>query len=1242
MDCHSDLADKFERGRKIMKKTWCSILALLALTFCFNGFVNAQEITGAIIGTVKDSSGAVVAGATVTIADQTKNNQVIRTVTTNDNGEFSVPNLQIGKYSVIVEAPNFKKTTQTDIEVLVGQRRPVDVILAAGRIDESVTVTADTVAVETSTPTASSTFNKEQLTELSVNNRNFVQLVTLAPGVTSNLSDQVYVGTTNPDGQANVVSISVNGSRSSQNTFTVDGADITDRGSNLTIQAYPSLDSICNYRVLRSLYPAESGRSGGGQVNLVGCGGGSEFHGSLFEFVRNERFNANSFLLNRSTGNRDENGKARRPPFRYNNFGFTIGGPIYFLRFGERDPGDSMFAKIPKTFFFFSEEQRHDVRYVTLTSTVPDAALRNGVFPIDICLAGTISGTTRTCNLVLPAGTPFTNLATINPVSLAYLNIYRQLPLPNSTTTTSPYSLAFPTRNTFKFQQEIARIDTSFSQKWTAYYRYERDKIPTLEANSLFSSGSSLPGVSTTDTDSPGRTHTFQTDYIVSPNFIIEGRYSYAYGAILSHNIGLMSLDQTFVPVDLAYPNQRDRIPTLTGTGFNGFTSFGPYDNFSDKNEWNGNVTWIKGSHTMKYGIIFSKYRKNENALAGNNEGAFSGFNNTPTNATSQGVVCTPTNQSSTGTCLTSRTINGIVYPVSSLQTYANFLLGSNASFTQAKADYTADVRQRNLEWFAQDEFRLRKNLTLYYGIRYSFFGSPWDRNGLLSNFVPELYNRSESPLVTGAGNRVVGTGNFCEGLIVNSQNFLTAPNGCVPEESPFGKFLVKAPKNNFAPRVGVAWDPWGKGTTSVRAGYGIYHEQTLVGIFEQNLISNPPYQETTSLSQIALNDSLSTNPVSSLATLTVRGEDTDWKTPYMQHWSLDVQHQFGKNTIVDVGYYGSKGTHLIGIVDINLLPPGDAEELMCPANNTTSTTPTELCKTPGVPFTAARTNLDFVRPFRGYRAVNIVKPMFNSNYHSLQVAATQRFSGASQVQIAYTWSKNLTDNQTDRSTAPQNPFDIASEYGRAQLDRRHVFTANYIYEIPFFSSRHDFVGNVLGGWQISGITTYQSGLPFTPTFSSYDPAGLGLLGPSVSGGRPDQYADPFVVGAVLANPDPRCHLTISQGGLAADEVHVFSSWYNRCAFQTLPQGSGVPTRAGTAGRGVIAGPALFRTDLTLSKNIRFTESMRLQLRWEVYNVFNKTNFTTFSTLQSSPTGAGIISGVRDPRTMQFGIKFLF
>ncbi len=1196
------------------------ILTLFALAFSLglSGLAAAQEITGSIVGTVRDASGAVIPGATVTIADSQKDDTVVRTITATDEGTFSAPNLQSGVYQVTVEAANFKKVIKTDVKVDVGQRRLVDVQLEAGNISETVTVQADAVAVNLSTPAAGTTINGDQVRELSINNRNFVQLVTLSPGVSANLSDQVFVGTTNPEGQANTVSISINGSRSSQNTYTVDGADITDRGSNLTIQAYPSVDSIGEFKVLRSLYPAESGRSGGGQINIVTRSGTDRFHGSLFEFHREENYNANTYF-NNQTLQPDETGHAIRPRFRYNDYGLTIGGPIYFLKFGQRDPNDGYIGKVPKTYFFFSEEQRKDIRNPSLNSTVPDAALRQGIFPVDICLSGTISGSTRTCNNILPAGTPLASRATINPVSQAYLGIYNQLPVPNQLGTIGGlpnYNLFFPTRNTFDFRQEIIKIDTTLTRSLTAFYRFENDKIPTIEANSLFSYGSGLPGVATTQTDSPGRTHTVQATYVVSPRVIVEGRYTRAYGAILSNNIGLLSTARTSVPVNLAYPSQRDRIPTVTGDGFSNFSGFGPYNNFSTKDDFGGNVTYIFGTHTTKFGGDFSKYRKNENALAGNNEGIFSGFLNTPVSTTAtQGVVCAPSQQATTGgVCKTGTPSN--------LQNFANFLLGTNASFSQAKADYTADLRQRNFEAYAQDEFRVRKNLTLYYGVRYSFFGSPYDEGGLLTNFVPELYNAAQAPLVTGAGNRVVGTGNFCNGLIVNSQNYQTAPNGCAPVSSPYGKYVVKAPKKNFAPRVGLAFDPFGNGKTSIRTGYGIYHEETLVGIFEQNLISNPPYQETTSLNQINLSQAFAANPLATLGTIAVRGEDTDWKTPYMQHWSLDVQHQLTKNTLVDVGYYGSKGTNLIGIVDINLLRPGYAIGLGSTACAVgASTTPTAPCQVAGTAFTstAAEVILNQIRPYRGYSAVNMIKPEFNSNYNSLQVAVEHRFSGVSQINLAYTFAKNLTDNQTDRSTAPQNPYDIRSEYGRAQLDRRHVFVTNFIYELPFFRSERDILATVLGGFQTSGIFTYQTGIPFTATTSSYDPAGIGFLGASAAGGRPDQIGDPNV------------------GGAGTQQ-----QYFNTAAFQTVFPATGIRNVPGNAGRGTIDGPSTTRLDFTLTKNFHFTESLNLQLRGELFNVFNTTNFATFSSTNATSSLFGIVNSTRDPRTAQLGIKFLF
>lgn len=1238
------------------KNSFILTLGVMILALSLAGVVSGQDITGSIVGTVRDGNGAAVAGATVTIIDPSKDNQVVRTLTTNDSGEFSAPNLAISSYTVTVESPNFKKAVSTDVKLDVGQRRGVDITLESGNISETVTVTADQVAVELNTPTVGTTISGNQVRELSINNRNFVQLVTLAPGVTSNLADQVYVGTTNPDGQANTVQISVNGSRSSQNTFTVDGADVTDRGSNLTIQAYPSVDSIGEFRVLRSLYPAESGSSGGGQINVVTRSGTDGFHGSLFEFVRNEKFNANNYFTNSSVnppfGRNVDNGKAKRAPFRYNNYGFTIGGPIYFLGFGTASEDNKFFRKYDKTFFFFSEEQRKDRRFPTLISTVPTSAVENGTFPVAICLNGTITPNaspappTRTCNQVLPAGTNISTLATVSPIARAYVTqIYSAIPDPNNPAV--PFQLRFPGSGVADFQQEILKLDTAFTDKWTAYYRYQRDKIPTLDVNSLFSTGSSIPGVSTTDTDSPGRTHTFQTTYLLSQNLILEGRYTYAYGAILSRNIGLVSNERTTIPANLVYPNATDKVPIITGNGFNALTSFGPYDNFSDKHGYNANLTWVTGRHTFKFGAGFSKYRKNENALGGINNAQFSGFLNTTPGTGTQGTVCVnpSADPAVNNTCPAANN-------QANLQLFANFLLGNNLSYTQAKFDLTADFRQRNLEWYAQDEWKFRDNITLYAGLRYSFYGSPWDRNGALTNFDPDQYNRSEAPLVNGAGNRVAGSGNFCEGLIVNAQNVPSIlPAGCQPTISPWGQYVVKASKKNFAPRVGIAWDPFRKGTTSVRTGYGIYHEQTLVGTFLQNLATNPPYQETCAVNLVSFNQFTNPNPPcpvsASAAALTVRAVDPDYKTPYTQHWSLDVQQQLDSKTLVSVGYYGSRGTNLIGIVDINLLPPGFAVSrgaTGCAPLNSTSTTPTTACQQANVPFqsAAAELILDQIRPFRGYRSVNMIKPIFNSIYHSMQVSATRRFTGDSQVGLAYTWSKALTDAQTDRNSSPQNPYDIRSEFGRAALDRRHVLTVSYIYELPFYRDQRGFVGKFLGGWQISGITTYQTGIPFTATTSNYDPAGLGFLGPSASAPRPTQYADPFTIGPIAANPDPRCQSTVAQGGLAADEVRTVGSWFNRCAFQTIYPGSGQPNVPGSAGRGTIDGPNLFRTDLTLSKNFRFSEDLRLQLRAEAFNVFNKLNLNVFGANPTVPASYNVFTAVRDPRTMQLGIKFYF
>src|SRR5436853_1682625 len=305
------------------------LLSLLIIAaFCLTGSVYAQEITGSLAGTVKDTNGAAVAGATVTITNS-DTKLVVRTVTTNDNGEYSIPLLPVAYYDITVESASFKKSFNSRVKVNVNERHTADVTLEAGSISETVSVTAEPLQVNTQSATASNIISGDQVRQLSLNNRNWVQLITLSPGVTANIQDQIYVGTTNPNGVSNALQISVNGVRSSSNTYAVDGADTTDRGANLTVQTYPSVDAISEFSVLRSLYPAESGRSAGGQVNVITKSGGKDVHGDLYEFWRNEKLNANNFLTNRTfTVGVDSNVKARRQPLRYNNFVGTFGSPV--------------------------------------------------------------------------------------------------------------------------------------------------------------------------------------------------------------------------------------------------------------------------------------------------------------------------------------------------------------------------------------------------------------------------------------------------------------------------------------------------------------------------------------------------------------------------------------------------------------------------------------------------------------------------------------------------------------------------------------------------------------------------------------------------------------------------------------------------------------------------------------------------------------------------------------------------
>jgi hypothetical protein len=436
-------------------------------------------------------------------------------------------------------------------------------------------------------------------------------------------------------------------------------------------------------------------------------------------------------------------------------------------------------------------------------------------------------------------------------------------------------------------------------------------------------------------------------------------------------------------------------------------------------------------------------------------------------------------------------------------------------------------------------------------------------------------------------------------------------------QTSPHGNKIAGDSNMNFAPRIGFAWDPFSDGKMAIRGGYGIAYDSTLVGILEQDIFANPPFLQSVSISNTKLDNPTFASPTVSASPIALRGSPFQSDIPYVQSYSLDVQRSLPFDAIFAIGYYGNVGRHLLGIVDLNQPIPGKL--VIC--NGVPLTAPTACAGSGGVTGGAA---INSIRPYKGYGPINIIEPIMTSNYNSLQTSLQKKFKGQSQVTLNYTWSKGLTTAQTDRSSAPQNVYCIHCDYGASQLDRRHIFNANFVYELPWFSKQEGVVGHILGGWQTSGIAYLYTGLPLTITSSGVDPAGQGYnLSASSVSGRPD------LIGAAI--------------GPRGTDFLAGPTWFNTAAFARVCPATGLCTnpRPGNSPRGVVYGPGFSRLDLSLFKNFNFGERWKLQFRTEAYNIFNHTNPNAVGTTFGTST-FGRVTSYRDPREMQFGLKLSF
>jgi hypothetical protein len=1153
----------------MFKRLVCCAAAIVAAVLAMgSGTALAQVGLGSISGTVTDATGAAINGATVTLLN-TDRQETVRTVQTSGTGFYTATLLPLGGYTVTVSAPGFGDQIFSGIVLHVGDALTINGTLKVGAV-EKVTVTAEAQSLNFENATQASLINGTQVRELVLSSRNYEQLVGLQPGVAYTGADQIYIGNSSPNGATNVVNFSVNGGRTSGNSWTVDGVDNEDRGSNYTLLTYPSVDAIAEFKTLRGAYSAEYGRSASGQINVITKSGTNDFHGSAYEFVRNDVFNAND-VLNKLPTTPSGAAKAVLPRgrLRYNDFGYTIGGPVWLPRIYD--------GRKHNTYFFFSQEIRRVITYKPVTLLgVPTTDERQGIFTKPVCTAANTSAAGKCTN----AGV--TTVPITSTLAQAYLkDIYANVGQPDLTgTLVTP-----PLRNLFNGNQQIVRIDQQVGQKLNVFFRFINDSIPTQEPGGLFQ-GSGYPGVNVTNTNAPGRTYLGHATYVINPKLLLDGGYAFSYGALLSDPVGLAAnKNSPDIQPTLLFPSTLPRVPTLVFTNGTTIATYGPYRDYNRNHNVFFNVTKTIANHTLKMGIDYNRYNKQENNASAN-AGSFTFSNgNLPTGSTAQAYQ----------------------------QAWANFLTGFVTTFSQASIDVTANILANQIEAYVQDDWKVMPRLTLNLGLRYSHFAQPTDQNHQLTTFDPSLYSAAAAPTIDKNG-LICVTGAPCPSATpVSGVTLASAVTNGVSingKNSPYGSKVGAADKLNFAPRIGFAMDVFGNGRTSLRGGYGIAFDSALFGTYEQNIFQNPPFVNSPTVSNTSFDNPGIVAANVSYSAQVIRATAPRFRTPYDQQFSLSVQQQMAGGFVGEIAYVGSVQNHLLGLVDINQAPVG----AFAAAN-------------PGTAVTSSNVSLiNTYRPYRGFGPINSVQTIFMGNYNSLQASARKEWRHNSLVAVNYTWSHALTNANADRTGAPQISSNPSAEYGPAAADRRHMFNFNAVYALPFFYEQHGAVGHLLGGWEVSGLGYFNTGLPLNVTTTGLDPGGVGVVSStSVSSGRPDRVADP-------------------NRSTASTPIHNRLHWFNINAFTAVPNGQ---IRGGNASRNVVQGPGWWRVDTGLFKNVNFTERVHLQLRGEAFNLFNHTNpdtITTGSLISTSgfSSTAGNITGYRDKRILQIGAKVIF
>jgi hypothetical protein len=1158
------------------------IALLLILMMCTSITVFAQSDSAQISGYVKDSTGAVIPNAKVIAKSQSQT--VERSATTNEQGYYVMSSVPPDVYTISVEQPGFKRYTLTDKKIDPNIAASVDIIMEVGQVSEVVSVVAGTAEVNKESATVGKLVEGAQINFIQLNGRNPLFLALLKPGVSGGALGGFSFGLTTGG-------LNINGSRTQDNLITFDGAVAVRTRSNGTSIGAANVDATQEVQILTANYGAEFGRSAGGQVRIVTKSGGRELHGNFYEFLRNSAFDANTWARNRS-------GPASRPcedfpkdahcrpePFRFNQFGYSLSGPVP-LPFTDFNKGRD------KIFWLWGQEWVRQRRASTTSITVPTLKMRNGdfsellgsnrFFTSEVLIRDPLTRSTAN-----PNGTPFPgNIIPTNRLSPNGLALLRAFPEPTPGFVGPGSNNFFQERPTTTDQRkDTISIDIypnpNHSIRWRAQLYHFIDV-------SAFRTGTDrAPQI----IDRPNQTASLNWVWSISPTWVNE-------------TLLAASRDQVFISVDTRgdrykrslyginypyiFPDRKeifDKIPTVDGiTGFASLDG-GPYPSQSTGPIYqiSNNMTNIRGNHTLKFGVYFERAGQNDFDqinVAGtpggtnNQNGRFVFSNSTP--AASGGT------QSAIG----------------------NVALGVFDTYAEIGVRSFTPYRGHMVEYFFQDGWKVSPKLRLELGLRHSIiqpFYSLW-RNMVV--FDERFYNPAIA-VTQSPSTGFITSGNLqsrYNGLVIPGSGFTEAASGRVPiadtGEFDFlfrgvSKEYSKIHKGNLQPRVGFAYAFNEK--TVIRGGIGRFF--TRLGVSDSVFLGgNPPLQPTVSITRGSVDNPGGTT--GNIFPLVITTQDPIFKNPEAWHWSMSFEREIGFNTIVEVGYVGRRGLHGQRERNINQLKPGAIQ-----AN-------------PGI-------NPDFLRPFKGFGVIRVTNNDANSIYHGLQLGATRRFTNGLSYGLAYTYSKSWDDGSAQRDVIP-NAFDASQLWGPSDFDRRHVMVLNVIYALPFFKDHSGLVGKVLGGWTFSAVSQFQTGTPISIRTGD-DFAGVG----------PGSGAQFWLV-----NGEPK----LDRGDQAFSNSNADKNFWFRT---THPDGTAIFVRPanGTFNnervRNFLYNPGFQNHNLGLFKDFYITEGHKFQFRFEAFNWPNHPNWNGADTTPTSST-FGRVTTKSSERNLQFALSYSF